>query len=189
MQRDVAVTGAPPAPAPVPGGGSQPPPADGPAAAPQVTLYPVYDRRQRKKVFVDAAAYEVERQSLARLLRYFAKEIPADMRKVLDDYPYGEIAEVQRRHRLAQSRRRRLRQGGPQRRRLLGPRLWALRQLRDGSLELFKQESVWSYVGKRVGADIIGFIEGAAEAMVGPIDQGAGPDRFPSRPRGAIHKR
>ena len=36
------------------------------------------------------------------------------------------------------------------------------------------EESAWSYVGKRVGMAVIGFFEGAAEAMVGLIDTGAG---------------
>ena len=38
----------------------------------------------------------------------------------------------------------------------------------------FMQESAASYVGKRVGLAVIGFFEGAAEAMVGLIDTGAG---------------
>ena len=32
---------------------------------------------------------------------------------------------------------------------------------------------MWSYVGRRVGLAVIGFFEGAAEAMVGLVDSGA----------------
>jgi hypothetical protein len=195
VQRDATAAGAPPAQTPGTAGSAQhvstdgSAPADASAVAAQVTLYPIYDR-QKKKVFVDAAAYEVERQKLARVLRYFAREIPDDMRKVLDDYPYSEIAEKYKDVIDSLNRAGEAYAKGD----LNIAGYWAHDCRRYSGFEmdgwkLFKQESVLSYVGKRIGADIIGFIEGAAEAMVGLIDQGASLIGFHPGLEERIHQR
>jgi hypothetical protein len=188
VQREPAVASPPPAAAPAapaaaaatpssgaPGSPAASAPGDAPAQDTGELLYPIWDKTQKKKVFVDAATYELERKNLERFLRFLAKEIPEDAKNTLEQYPYPEISDeykdiIDSLNKAGDS----FAKGD-----LLRSRVWANDCKRYTGLELkgwklFQDESALSYVGKRVGAAVIGFFEGAAEAMVGLIDQGAG---------------
>jgi hypothetical protein len=71
--------------------------SQGPDTGPMVTavpMYPIFDRATKQTKMVDDAAYEQERQALARLIRYLAKEIPRDAKEILEGYPFAAVKEM-----------------------------------------------------------------------------------------------
>jgi hypothetical protein len=154
---------------------------DPPAAAPapdgatEVELYPILDHNGRNQTMVPAAEYENERTRLGRLLRYLAHAIPEDAKTVLEDYPFVEVKE------MYDEVLDYLKHAGEHysKGELIPARRFAHMASSYSDIEIkahkrLMEESAWSYVGKRVGMAVIGVFEGAAEALVGLIDTGAG---------------
>ena len=126
-------------------------------------------------MMVTVAEYENERTRLGRLLRYLAHAIPEDAKTVLEDYPFVEVKE------MYEDVLDDLKHAGEHysKGELIPARRFAHLASAFSDIEIkahkrLMEESAWSYVGKRVGMAVIGFFEGAAEAMVGLIDTGAG---------------
>jgi hypothetical protein len=139
-----------------------------------VELYPIFDRVSRRREMVNAERYEQERATLGRLLRYLAKTIPADAKEVLEAYPFVEVKDMYQDVTEALTASGKRYATGE----LAAAGFWAREATEFTGIEVkaherFLQESMFSYVGKRVGLAVIGFFEGAAEAMVGLIDTGA----------------
>ena len=172
VQRD------PPAAAPTKEGAAPDGPApDGaaPDGATEVELYPILDYNARNQTMVTAAEYENERARLGRLLRYLAHAIPEDAKTVMEDYPFVEVKE------MYEEVLDYLKHAGEHysKGELIPARRFAHMASSYSDIEIkahkrLMEESAWSYVGKRVGMAVIGFFEGAAEALVGLIDTGAG---------------
>jgi hypothetical protein len=144
------------------------------AAEVPAQMFPIFDRGTRKKTMVDATRYEQEGVQLARTLRYLAKEIPADASVVLKQYPFGQVKEMY--DDILDSLR--LACEHYAKGELLEAGMWAREAAQYSGIEMkahriFQQESVFSYVGKRVGLAVIGFFQGAAESLLGLVDQGA----------------
>jgi hypothetical protein len=138
-------------------------------------LYPIWDQQTRKKVMVDSERYEQERSTLARYLRYLAKTIPDDAREVLKGYPFEAVKDMYTEVTDALTEAGKHYAKGE----LVSARFWAHEAGQFTGIEIkahkiLMDEGALSYVGKRVGLAVIGFFEGAAEAMVGLIDTGAG---------------
>ena len=113
--------------------------------------------------------------ALARLLRYLALEITKDSKTVIEEYPfvavkdmYAEVTES------LQTAARYYSRGN-----LLMAGRWVKEALQFTDIEIkahtiFMSHSALSYVGRRVGLAAIGFVEGAADAVLGLVDEGAG---------------
>jgi hypothetical protein len=153
------------------------PPAAAPASdgATEVELYPILDYTANNQRMVTAAEYENERTRLGRLLRYLVHAIPEDAKTVLEDYPFVEIKE------MYEAVLDDLKFAGEYyaKGRLIPARRFArwassYTDIEPKAHKRLMEESAYSYVGKRVGMAVIGFFEGAAEALVGLIDAGAG---------------
>jgi hypothetical protein len=161
LQRDPATAPAQQGPAPVP-----------PTSA---ATYVIWDRHAKQELRVDAAQAKQEYENLKRLVRYLAREIPADAARVLEEYPYERPKEMYATCTDAlQSAARALARGD-----LVNAGVWASAARRFSDIEveahkIFQQESVWSYVGKRVGLGVIGFFQGAADVALGIVDSAAG---------------
>ena len=180
VQRDPPAAAPAPAAAPGPAAGAGPVAAPGPGAAPEpdgateVEVYPILDYNARNQTMVTAAEYENERTRLGRLLRYLAHAIPEDAKTVMDDYPFVEVKE------MYEEVLDYLKHAGEHysKGELIPARRFAHMATSYTDIEIkahkrLMEESVWSYVGKRVGQAVIGIFEGAAEALVGLIDTGA----------------
>jgi hypothetical protein len=154
---------------------------DAPVAAPapdgaaEVELYPILDHTAQNQTMVTAAEYENERTRLGRLLRYLVHAIPEDAKTVMEDYPFVEVKE------MYEEVLDYLKHAGEHysKGELVPARRFAHMASSYSDIEIkahkrLMEESAWSYVGKRVGMAVIGFFEGAAEALVGLIDTGAG---------------
>jgi negative regulator of replication initiation len=139
-----------------------------------VKLYPIFDRLNRRREMVTAEQYEQERAALGRLLRFLANAIPADAKAVLEAYPFVEIKDMYQEVTEALTTAGQRYAHGQ----LAATGFWAKEasqytRIEPKAHERFLQEGTWSYVGKRVGLAVIGFFEGAAQAMVGLVDTGA----------------
>lgn len=148
--------------------------APAPDGATEVELYPILDSNARNQMMVTAAEYENERTRLGRLLRYLTHAIPEDAKTVLGEYPFVEVKE------MYEEVLDYLKHAGEHysKGELIPARRFAHMATSFTDIEIkahkrLMEESVWSYVGKRVGMAVIGFFEGAAEAVVGLIDTGA----------------
>jgi hypothetical protein len=141
----------------------------------QPASLPIYDRPTKQKKLVDAAAYELERQQLGRRLRYLATAIPKDAEEVLDAYPYESIGDKYKEcGEKLQDAGRHYARGN-----LLLAGFWAMEAGRYTDLEIeahriFESEGLLSHLGKRLAFAVVGFFEGAADALLGLVDQGAG---------------
>ena len=162
MQRDTTTTTG------VPGADSA---TSSPAVAP---LLPIFDRVAKANKMVNADDYEVERTQLGRLLRFLQKEIPADAKEVLEGYPFESVKDMYSEVMESLQHAANYYSKGD----LLLSGRWAQEAKRYTDIEmkahkLLMEESALSYVGKRVGLAVIGFFEGAADALLGLIDMGA----------------
>ena len=136
---------------------------------------PIYDRTTRQKKLVDAESYELERQQLGRRLRYLVAAISKDAEEVLDAYPYESIGDKYKEcGEKLQDAGRHYARGN-----LLLAGMWAWEAGKYTDLEgeahrIFETEGFLSHLGKRLAFAVVGFFEGAADALLGLVDQGAG---------------
>ncbi len=145
------------------------------ATEPAAQTFVIWDGVNKREVQVDMAGAREEFENLKRLLRYLAKEIPADAQRVLEEYPYEEPKEMFAACIDAlKSSATALARGD-----LLNAGVWANAAKKFSDIEpkahkRFQEESALSYVGKRVGLGIIGFFQGAADTVLGIVDSAAG---------------
>jgi hypothetical protein len=140
-----------------------------------VAMYPIWDRKAKQRIMVNAEQYELERQALGRLLRHLVKAIPEDAKTILDDYPFSAVKAMYDDVLDSLNSAGRSYARGD----LLKAGIWAKDAMRWVDIEskahkILLAEGALSYVGKRVSMAVIGIFEGAAETVLGLVDQGAG---------------
>jgi hypothetical protein len=124
---------------------------------------------------VDVAGFLQERSRMERGIRYVQGEVTAEVKRVLPEYPYPEVHEIYHdaQEQLSAAASYYVNNELFEARKMLkrATNTWTNAERRAG--QLFNEESVFSYVGKRLGLATIGFFEGAANSVLGVLDSGA----------------